>query len=249
MPILLLAWASLLPYFQLPSAAAFATMSFARYARLPLDIVGDGILNTGILMILVPTLTLALSLAFSWIVLRSRIRGRSWFDFIAFLPHAIPSIVFGVGILLITLFVIQPVLPIFGTIWILLAVFVVARTSYGTRMTNSGMIQIHRELEESAQMGGASTGGVLRRIVTPLLAPTLLYAWLWIALLTFRELTLAVILTTRDNITLPVVIWNLWLSGGLGDAAALAFLMLFLMLPIVAIYSVVMRRREFAINS
>ncbi len=248
-PILLLAWASLLPYFQLPSTAAFATMSFARYARLPRDMVGEGILNTGILMVLVPTLTLALSLAFSWIVLRSRIRGRSWFDFIAFLPHAVPSIVFGVGVLLITLFVVQPVVPIFGTIWILLAVFIVARTSYGTRMTNSGMIQIHRELEESGQMGGATTGGVLRRIVAPLLAPTLLYAWLWIALLTFRELTLAVILTTRDNITLPVVIWNLWLSGGLGDAAALAFLMLFLMLPIVAIYCVVMRRREFIANS
>jgi len=30
-------------------------------------------------------------------VLRSRIRGRAGFDFIAFLPHAIPSIVFGVG--------------------------------------------------------------------------------------------------------------------------------------------------------
>ena len=135
-------------------------------------------------------MTLALSLAFSWIVLRSRMPGRAGFDFIAFLPHAVPTIVFGVGALLLTLFVLQRALPIYGTIWILLIVFTIARLSYGTRMTNSGLIQIHPELEESAQMSGATTWEAFRRISVPLLAPTLLYAWLWIALLTFRELTL-----------------------------------------------------------
>jgi len=96
-------------------------------------------------------------------------------------------------------------------------VFVIARVSYGTRMTNSGLIQIHAELEESAQMSGATTWQGFRRISVPLLAPTLLYAWLWIALLVFRELTLAVILSTADNLTFPVVVWSLWLGGGLGQ--------------------------------
>jgi len=44
----------------------------------------------------------------------------------------------------------------------------------------------------------------------------LLYAWLWIALLVFRELTLAVMLSTADNITFPVVVWSLWLGAGSG---------------------------------
>ena len=61
-------------------------------------------------------------------------------------------------------------------------VYVIARLSYGTRMTNSALIQIHRELDEAAQMSGAGTFGVLRRILLPLLAPTVLYAWVWIAL-------------------------------------------------------------------
>jgi iron(III) transport system permease protein len=103
-------------------------------------------------------------------------------------------------------------------------------------MTNSGLIQIHKELEECGQVSGASTGGVLRQIIVPLLAPSLLNAWLWMALLTFRELTMAVLLTTRDNMTLPVVIWSLWLGGGTGDAAAVAFVMLCLMIPVVALY-------------
>lgn len=249
MPVLVLLWTSLLPYFQLPSSAAFAAVSFARYDRLPWDFIGQGVANTGVLMVLTPTVTLALSLAFSWIVLRSRVPFRSGFDFVAFLPHAVPGVVFGVGALMLALYFVDRVVPIFGSIWILLLVFVVARLSYATRMTNSGLIQIHSELEESGQMSGATTGGVLRAIIAPLLAPTVLYAWLWIALLTFREFTLAVILTTRDNLTLPVVIWSMWQSGKPGDAAAVAFIMLFLMLPIVGLYWLVVRRRGVLANA
>jgi iron(III) transport system permease protein len=243
MPITLLIWSSLLPFFQLPSTRAFATVSLAHYSTLPWDLVLTAVWNTAILAVLTPTVTLAISLAFSWIVLRSRIRGRAGFDFIAFLPHAVPSIVFGVGALLLTLFVLQRAVPIYGTIWILLVVFTIARISYGTRMTNSGLIQIHAELEESAQMSGGSTWDAFRRITVPLLAPTLLYTWLWIALLTFRELTLAVILSTADNITFPVVVWSLWLGGGLGQASALAMVMLAMMTPMIALYWVFARRQ------
>jgi iron(III) transport system permease protein len=242
LPLLVVIWASLLPYFQLPSATALASASFARYAGLPWDLITDGLTNTLILMVLTPTLTLALAVCFSWIVLRSRLPGRNWFDFVAFLPHAMPNIIFGIGALLIALFVIQRFIPAFGTLWLLLIAFIVGRISYATRMTNTGMIQIHKELEESGEVGGATTGGVIMKIVVPLLAPTLVNAWLWIALLTFRELTLAVLLTTRDNMTLPVVIWSLWLGGGLGDAAAVALVMLCGMVPIIGLYWLVARK-------
>jgi iron(III) transport system permease protein len=245
-PIVLLVWASLLPFFQLPSARAVALLSLAQYRSLPWDLVLSGIENTAILMLLTPTAALALSVAFSWIVLRSRVPGRALFDFAAFLPHAVPNIIFGVGALLIALYVVQRVVPIYGTPWILLLVFTIARLSYGTRMTNSGLIQIHPELEESAQVGGAGTAAIFRRVLLPLLAPTLLYAWLWIALLTFRELTLAVVLSTSGNLTLPVVVWSLWLGGGFGQASALAMIMLALMVPVTALYWPLARRHGLA---
>jgi iron(III) transport system permease protein len=243
LPIALLGWSSLLPFFQLPSARAFATVSLAHYSSLPWDLALTALWNTSILAVLTPSLVLVLSLAFSWIVLRSKFPGRGSFDFIAFLPHAVPSIVFGVGALLLTLFVLQRALPIYGTVWILLIVFTIARLSYGTRMTNSGLIQIHTELEESALMSGASAWNAFARVSLPLLAPTLLYAWLWIALLIFRELTLAVILSTADNLTFPVVVWSLWLGGGLGQASALAVVMLLMMTPMIAGYWVLARRQ------
>jgi iron(III) transport system permease protein len=235
-PLAVLLWASMLPYFQLPSGHALRSASFVRYEGLPWESIGEGLQNTLLLMVLTPTVTLALALCFSWIVLRSKIKGRGWFDFIVFLPHTVPSIVFSVATLLIAIYVLDRVVPLYGTVGVLLLAFVVGRISYATRMTNAGLIQIHKELEESGQMSGASTGGVFRAILVPLLRPTLFNAWLWIALLTFRELTLAVLLTTRDNITLPIVIWGLWQGGGFGDAAAVALVMLCLMIPVVALY-------------
>ena len=243
LPIALLAWSSLLPFFQLPSARAFATVSLTLFF-LAVDLALTALWNTCILAVLTPSLTLGLSLAFSWIVLRSKFPGRAVFDFIAFLPHAVPSIVFGVGALLLTLFVIQRGLPIYGTVWLLLIVFTIARLSYGTRMTNSGLIQIHTELEESALMSGGTAWDAFARISVLLLAPTLLYAWLWIALLIFRELTLAVILSTADNLTFPVVVWSLTSSAaGSAEHSALAMVMLLMMTPMIVIYWLFARRQ------
>ena len=242
LPIALLAWSSLLPFFQMPSELAFKVASVNHYRNLPWDLVISGMANTAILMALTPTITLVIAIAYSWIVLRSKISMRAGFDVIAFLPHAIPSIIFGVGALLATLYVLPRAIPIYGTIWILLIVFTVGRLSYATRMTNSGLVQLHTELEESAEMSGATLAQVLSRVIVPLLTPTLLYAWLWIALLTFRELALAVVLSSGGNTTLPVVIWGLWQGGGLGQSSALAMIMLAAMTPLIALYWTIARR-------
>ena len=243
LPIALLIWSSLLPFFQLPSPRAYASISLTHYFSLPWDLILQSLRNTFVLAVLTPSLTIALSLAFSWLLLRSKIPWRAGFDFIAFLPHAVPSIIFGTGALLLTLFVLQKAVPIYGTIWLLLMVFTIVRISYGTRMTNSGLVQIDVELEESARVSGATEWQAFRYISIPLLRPTLLYAWLWIALLTFRELTLAVILSTSQNITYPMVVWSLWLAGGLGQASATAIVMLVMMTPLVAIYWILARRQ------
>jgi iron(III) transport system permease protein len=241
-PVSTLLWAAGLPYLQPVSAAAIAQLSLENFWNLPEGLVLAGLGNTGILMVMVPTITVTLSLGISWVVLRSRVPGRSIFDFFAFLPHTIPSIVFSVAAWLLALFVLSDIVPIYGTIWILVLVYSVARLSYGTRMTNSGMIQIHKELEESARMAGAGTAGVMRRVLIPLLTPALMYAWVWIALLSYRELTLPVVLSTGDNQPLSMVVWSLVLSGSYGQASAVAIIMIALMAPILILYWMVARR-------
>jgi len=241
-PLAMLLWASLLKYFEMPSVDAFSRTSLQNYVGLPWELVLRGAGNTLILMLLTPTITVIVSVIFAWVVLRSRIRGRFLFDFFAFLPHAVPNIIFAIGAVLLALFVLRGFIPLYGTIWLLLLLYIIVRLSYGTRMMNSSLIQIHHELEEAAYVSGGSTWNVVRRILVPILTPPILYGWLWIALLTYRELTLAVLLSRAENTTLPVVVWSIWLNGGFGQAAALTTVMLCILVPIIALYWFVAHR-------
>jgi iron(III) transport system permease protein len=242
LPVIMLAWTAGLPYLQTFSAAAFAQLSFENFRTIDRNAVMSGLRSTLVLMALVPTITVFLSLAISWVVLRSKVRGRTLFDFFAFLPHCVPSICFSVAAWLLALFVLGEWLPIYGTIWILVLVYVIARVSYGTRMTNTALIQIHKELEESATVCGAAAGGVLRAVILPLLAPAMMYAWVWIALLTYRELTLPVILSTTNTQPLSVVVWGMVYGSHFDHASVVALLMVGLMAPILLVYWIVARR-------
>jgi ABC-type Fe3+ transport system permease subunit len=92
-------------------------------------------------------------------------------------------------------------------------------------------------------VSGASTAATLRRIVLPLLAPAL---GLCLAVDRTFDLSRADARGAADharNLTLPVLIWNMWAGGGLGPAAALTLVMMALMIPLVVLYGWVMRRR------
>jgi len=236
LPLATLIWSSLLRYFQLPSAAAFANVSLVNYRGLPWPYLIDGLKNTAFLMAAVSTLVLGLSLAISWIVVRSKARGRFLLDAVAFLPHAVPGIIFALSAAYVALFLLRDVVPIYGTVFLLLAVYVLERTSFGTRMLNNAIAQIHPELEEAGQVMGISLFRRMGKILAPLLLPACVNGWLWIALLTYRELTIASLLVTPANVTLPMVIWGLWQSGSFTRAAAAAAMGLFFMLPFLFFY-------------
>ena len=112
-------------------------------------------------------------------------------DAIAFMPIAIPGVIVGAGILVAYLML--PI-PVYNTIWILLIAYVTLYLPYGMRFASSGISQIHRELEEVAEVAGARLGQVFRRILLPLLAPVLLAGWIYVFVLSVRELGASIFL-------------------------------------------------------
>ena len=74
------------------------------------------------------------------------------------------------------------ILPLYGTLTLLVAVHVIHRLSFGTRVTNAAIIAVSEELEEAAAACGANRRDVISRILLPLIAPTLINAFFWIAL-------------------------------------------------------------------
>jgi iron(III) transport system permease protein len=236
LPLVMMIWASLLPYFQPFSAKALATLSFSNYTHLNWPLLLRGLANTAILMVSVPVLALVMSLIFSWVVLRTRSRLRVGFDFIAFLPHAVPSTIFAFVALIFALALSGGAFDLSGSLLLIVIVMAIVMLSFGSRITNSALIQIHTELEDAAYIAGASLMGTLRRVIVPLLLPALLFGWLWIALLTFRELTIPMILFSTGNITYSVAVWSLWYSGSFDAAAAANLVMMALLLPLVVVY-------------
>ncbi|HEX9878948.1 MAG TPA: hypothetical protein VGB25_02000, partial [Candidatus Binatia bacterium] len=77
----------------------------------------------------------------------------------------------------------------------------------------------------------------------PLLMPTILYSWLWMALLTYRELTMAALLATAHNVTLPVFIFGVWRNESLNQAAAVSLVLVLMISPLVILYFVFGRKR------
>jgi iron(III) transport system permease protein len=235
-PVGLLLWVAFQPFVQPPSVEALSQLSVANFVQAPWDLFFRALKNSLLLTAGVPLASLIVCFVYSWVVLRSKTKVRYFLDALAFLPHAVPSIVFAVSGLLLSLFVLRNVVPLYGTLTLLVIVHIIQRLSFGTRVTNSAIIAVSEELEEAAEVCGSKRRDVVFRILLPLISPTLINAFFWIALLTLRELTLATILFSPSNITLSVVIWSMWNSGQHGPSAAMSLVMILLMLPVMIGY-------------
>lgn len=233
LPLLLLAYAAFTPYFAPPSLEMLGKLSTVHFANMDWGLVMRGLKNTAILVAAVPLLVLLFAFSISWLVVRSRSRTRYLLEFGAFLPHALPEVIMAIGALMLALFVVGNHLPLYGSVYLIAVVYIVARLAFATRAINGSLLQIHRELEEAAFVAGLSTFRTAWRVLLPLLWPTLLSVWIWTALLVYRELTVAVFLAVQDNITLPVVIWSYWYGGGINKASAVTLLMTLVLTPMI----------------
>jgi iron(III) transport system permease protein len=233
LPLLLIAYAALMPYFVPPSLAAMSQLSFAHFYGMDWQLVLRGLTNTAILVTVVPLVVLLLAFAISWLIVRSRSRLRYALEFGAFLPQALPEVILSIGALLLSLFVLGTTIPLYGSVWIIAIVYVVARLAFATRALNGSLLQIHRELEEAAFVAGLSNARTAWRVLFPLIRPTLFSVWIWSALLVYRELTAAVFLAVHDNITLPAVVWSYWYGGNINKASAVTLLMTLVLTPLI----------------
>lgn len=224
-PFVVLLWASLLPYLQLPSAEALSSLTLKHYIEIPTNVGPRPFINTLILMFAVPTLTMILSVLVSWIVIRTQVSFRGFLDTLVFIPHAVPGILMAVGLAYLGL-AYRDYFPLYGTIGIIVLAHTINWIAYGTRTTNSVMIQVHRELEEAGRVSGASAPRVLGKIVLPLIASGVLNSWIWIGMLSYREVTMSLTLMTRSNVVVSTVVWQFWGSGWIPQVAALGVILI-----------------------
>ena len=117
--------------------------------------------------------------------------GRWILDNLASLPLVFPGLVLGLAIMVCYLYV---DIGIYGTLWIMLVAYVTRFLPYGMRYNSASMLQIHKELEESSAMSGASWSMTFRRVVLPLLKPGLLAGFIYVMIVSIRELASSILL-------------------------------------------------------
>jgi iron(III) transport system permease protein len=248
LPLLLIAYAAMTPYFVPPSWMMLKQLSLTHFYTMNWDLVLRGLTNTAILVAVVPLVVLLLGFSISWLIVRSRNRARYALEFGAFLPHALPEVILAIGALLFALFVLGTTIPLYGSVWIIAIVYIVARLAFATRALNGSLLQIHRELEEAAFVAGLSHFKTAWRVLFPLIRPTLFSVWIWTALLVYRELTVAVFLTVQDNLTLPAVIWSYWYGGIINKASAVTLVMTLVLTPMILLFWWFGRRSQVSPN-
>jgi iron(III) transport system permease protein len=223
-PLLILLWASFLPIYEPPSVADLGRLSFASYyAVLTRPTTLAGLWNGLIVATLSSAAVTAFTFVLAWTVVRSRSRIRWLIDALATLPLVLPGIVLGTAVLVE--FLQAPIIPIYGTIWIMVFAFLVRFMPYGMRFCYAGILSLHVHLEECARTCGAGLGTILRRIVLPLTLPAVASIWIYVFLHSIRDLSVPIMLAGPENRLIAVVILDLWNEGKVPEVGALSVLL------------------------
>jgi iron(III) transport system permease protein len=233
MPFLVLLWSSLQKFYAPPSMEALSRITLDGYRYiLGSENIRTAALNSLWMSITTATVVMLLASVVCWIVVKTKIRGRWLLDNLASLPMVFPGLVLGVSIMI---FYLTFDIGIYGTFWIILLAYITRFLPYGLRYSTTSMLQIHKDLEESGGMSGASWLTVFTRIVLPLLKPGLVAGWIYVMIVSIRELSTSILLYSPGNEVISIVIWELWENGQYVELSALSVIFIFMLLVLVGL--------------
>jgi iron(III) transport system permease protein len=207
-PMLTVAWMSLVPSHLASTLEGFQRISFKAYRDalfFPLTL--QGIQNSMILGLASASGVTLLTAVVAYIVVKTKLRGRGFLDFLTFVPYVVPGIIFGLSILWFYL----NVMPfLYGTLTILLLAYLGKYLPVAMRINVACMAQVHSDLEEAAATCQSSWGKSFVKITLPLIRPGLVAAWIWVFVHSFREIPTAMILAYPGTEPVGIVMFKYW---------------------------------------
>jgi iron(III) transport system permease protein len=100
--------------------------------------------------------------------------------------------------------------------------FTAAQLPQGFRGISGSILQIDRDLEDSAVMHGANRARAVSKVTLPLMRVGLTSTFLLLLMLSMRELTVPLFLFTTDTRLLSIVIFDDFDNGVLQRSAAIS---------------------------
>jgi iron(III) transport system permease protein len=182
--------------------------------------------NTLILAVGTALIVVVLNALIAYVIVRTRFSGRRLLDFLTWLPFCVPGILLSLGLL--TMFLTPVFRPLYGSLLMLILAGVIAGLPLAAQVLKSSLLQFGAELEEAAWLTGASWLATYRRIVLPLLAPTLLVVALIAFIGAARNIAQVALLSNAANRPLSMLQLDYMAQGKFELASVVACLILFL---------------------
>lgn len=181
----------------------------------------DCLKNSFIFGAVTATVGIVIACTMSYLLQRTRVKGRKVPDFLITLGSGTPSVVIALGLIMTMKgdFGIN----IYNTAYIMIIAYLIKYLMMGMRTVVSAMSQIHVSLEECSQISGASWFRTMFKITGPLIFPSIAAGWFLIFIPSFYELSMTTLLYSNTTKTIGFQLYEYWTFTSQPQSCAMAF--------------------------
>jgi iron(III) transport system permease protein len=171
----------------------------------------------------------------SYLIVRTNLPGRGVIDVLSWLPWALPGVLISLAFLWAVLGSGESVKLLYGTVSLLVLAIVIKEMPLGTQIIKAAVQQIGPELEEASNTAGASWLDYFRRILLPLLRPTMMSVAIIVFISAARDIPTVIFLSTHESRTLSLLMLDYIAEADQEKAAVLGVFLVVLIFALLLI--------------
>ncbi len=191
----------------------------------------DPIINTLIYAGIATVLSLIVSTAISYLLVKKRNLLTPAIDYLASLPLALSGTVLGIALVMSFN---RGWLSLSGTATIIILAYLIRRLPFGIRNASSTLYNVPNSIEDASISLGVPPVQSFFKVILPLIVPAIAAAGVLVWTTTVAELSASVVVYSAGRETLPIQIFRLIDSGLMAQASAYGLVLVaIILIPIV----------------
>lgn len=170
-------------------------------------------------------------------------KWKRFLENIAILPEMIPNIVFVIG-LMIFWNKIYKIISLYNTLGFMVLVYSVMFLPFTIQYVSSAMMQVGDNLLQAGKISGASNSYIFRKIILPLIAPSISSAAMMTFIISFRELVASSIISPPNVLTVSTFITSEFEQGSVSVGMAMAAVCVLITTTLLIILNVIQNKKK-----
>jgi len=171
----------------------------------------------------------------SYYIVRTRFPARTTVDVLSWLPWALPGVLISLALLWAVLGSGDSIKLLYGSVGLLVLAIIIKEMPLGTQIIKASVLQISNELEEASKTAGAPWLTGFRRILLPLLKPTMVAVGIIVFISAARDIPTVIFLATNQSRTLSLLMLDYMAEANMEKAAVLGVFLVLLIFMLLII--------------